>query len=443
MPSSNPPRPRPGAGRLGGLFALVAVVAALLCALGPAARADGPSLRAEPARPTNREPVTISGRFPGAGTGQAVLLQRESGMFTGDGWRPVSSTATVKGGAFAFRLKRVDGDETYRAVLPTGGGHQRVSKEFKLSVEYEPVDRRWVRGDAAANRTAFLACFDSGGDRCASNDDAGTPPTWLAVVLVLCFLGGAALVVLVAAALPKRASIVAAVAGLVAWVPVFADLAFGYAIPRIGMERNVVLAAFLYPLYLLVLLLGIAVMLGYPVLMVRLMRADVMPGGRAGRAGLFAAVLAVLVVWGQIHAHAPAVAAGPFSVKTHWLNDAVHTWSLQWPVSVLWTVLEFFATPAGLLSFGALAVASVLLPAPRGLPGTPARTSAGASALTLAHGAAANASALVVGSAALAVISIVAFAVLVLAAVALMAYVMFYVLVGFTTAAMLAYLLKR
>lgn len=439
MPSSNPPRPRPGAGRRAGrpgeLFALVAVLVALLCALGPAARADGPSLRAEPAHPTNREPVTITGRFPGAGTGQAVLLQREGGMFTGDGWQPVSSTVTVKGGAFAFHLERVDGDETYRAVVPAGGGHERVSKEFKLSVQYESVDRRWVRGDSAANRTTFFACFDSAGDRCASNDDANTSPTWLAVVLVLCLLGGAALVVLGAAALPRKAGVVAAVIGLAAWVPLFADLAFGYAIPRIGMERNAILATFLYPLYLLVLLLGIAVMIGYPVLMVRLMRADAMPAGRAGRAGLFAAVLAVLVVWGQVYEHAPAVAAGPFSVKTRWLNDAVHTWSLQWPVSVLWTILQFFATPAGLLSFGALAVASVLLPAPRGLPGS--------SALTLAHGAAANVSALVVGSAALAVISIVAFAVLVLAAVALMAYVMFYVLVAFTTAAMLAYLFRR
>jgi hypothetical protein len=224
MPPSSPPFPRLGTGRLGELLAVVAIVVAVLCALGPTAHADGASLRAEPAHPTNREAVTISGRFSGADAGRTVLL-------------------------------------------------------------------------------------------------------------------------------------------------------------------------------------------------------------------LCAAVLAVLVIWGQIYEHAPAVVARPFSVKTHWLNDAVHTWSLQWPVSVLWTILEFFATPAGLLSFGALAVVSVLLPAPRGLPGT--------SALTPAHGAAANASALIVGSAALAVISIVAFAVLVLAAVALMAYVMFYVLVAFTTAAMLAYLFKR
>ncbi|WP_131732842.1 hypothetical protein [Actinomadura formosensis] len=433
MPFSAPPCSQPGTTRFRGLLALATLVVAFLCVLAPGARADAPSLHATPSHPTNREPVTISGRFQGAASGLDVLLQREGGMFGGE-WEPAASATTRKGGSFAFHLDRVDGDETYRAVL-SGDGRRRLSKEFKLGVRYESVDRRWVRGDATGNRRTFFTCFDSTGDQCASNDDAHTSPTWLAAVLVLCFLGGAALLVWGAAALPKKVRVAAAVIGLVAWVPLFADLAFGYAIPRVGMEHNAILVTFLYPLYLLVLLLGIALMIGYPFLMTRLMRADVMPHGRPGRAGLFGAVLAVLVIWGEIYKHAPAVAAGPFAVKTHWLNDAVHTWSLQWPVSVLWTVLEFFATQAGLVSFGALALVSVLLPAPRGMPGT--------SALTLAHGTAANVSAFIVGSAAVAVISIVVFAVLVLAAVALMAYVMFYILVAFTTAAMLAYLLKR
>ncbi|MGW2308906.1 hypothetical protein [Actinomadura luteofluorescens] len=431
MPS--PLRSLPGTARFRGLLSVAALVVAFLCLFAPGARADAPSLHAAPSHPTNREPVTISGRFPGAAAGLGVVLQREGGMFGGE-WEPAASTTTRKGGSFAFRLGRVDGDETYRAVLAGDGTRRRFTKEFELGVRYESVDRRWVRGDATGNRGTFLACFDSGGDRCASDDDAHTSPTWLAAVLVLCFLGGAALLVWGAMALPKRMSAAAAVAGLVAWVSLFADLAFGYAIPRIGLERNAILVTFLYPLYLFVLLVGIAVTVGYPLLMVRLMRADVLPHGRLGRAGTFGAVLAVLVIWGEIYKHAPAVAAGPFAVRTHWLNDAVHTWTLQWPVSVLWTVLEFFATPAGLASFGALALVSVSLPAPRGLPGT--------SALTLAHGTAANVSAFIAGSAAVAVISIVAFAVLVLAAVALMAYVMFYILVAFMTAAMLAYLFK-
>ncbi|WP_222869195.1 hypothetical protein [Actinomadura chibensis] len=410
------------------------LVIAFLCVLAPAARADAPPLRATPAHPTNREPVTISGRFEGAAPGLSVLLQREDGMFGGE-WAPAASTTTRKGGSFAFRLGRVDGDETYRAVLSGGGTRRRLSKEFELGVRYESVDRRWVRGDAAGNRETLFACFDSDGDECASDDDANASPTWLIGVLVLCLLGGAALVVWGAMALPKKVRAPAAVGGLVAWVPLFHNLAFGYAIPRVGMEHNAILVTFLYPLYLLVLLFGVAVMVGYPFLMAGLMRADVMPHGRPGRAGLFGVVLAVLVVWGEVYRRAPAVAAGPFEVRTRWLNDAVHTWTLEWPLSVLWAVLEFFATPAGLVSFGALALVSVLLPAPRGLAGT--------TALALAHGTAANVSAVIVGSAAVAVISIVAFAVLVLAAVVLMAYVMFSILVAFTTAAMLAYLFKR
>ncbi|WP_187437742.1 hypothetical protein [Actinomadura decatromicini] len=410
------------------------LVIAFLCVLAPAARADAPPLRATPAHPTNREPVTISGRFEGAAAGLSVLLQREGGMFGGE-WEPAASTTTRKGGSFAFRLGRVDGDETFRAVLSGDGTRRRLSKEFELAVRYASVDRRWVRGDASGNRETLFACFDSGGDQCASDDNANTSPTWLVGVLILCFLGGGALLVWGATALPAKVRAPAAVVGLVAWVPLFYDLAFGYAIPRVGMEHNAILVTFLYPLYLLVLLLGIAVMIGYPFLMVGLMRADVMPHGRPGRAGLFGVVIAVLVAWGQIYERSPAIAAGPFAVKTQWLNDAVHTWSLHWPLSVLWTVLEFFATEAGLVSFGALALVSVLLPAPRGLPGT--------SALTLAHGTAANVSAVIVGSAAVVVISIVAFAVFVLAAVVLMAYVMFYILVAFTTAAMLAYLFKR
>ncbi|MER6810210.1 hypothetical protein ABT299_13110 [Spirillospora sp. NPDC000708] len=437
-----PTVPCPVPGRVRRLAAVLVAVAAALCGLilhapatparadAPPARADGPSLRASPARPTNREPVTISGRFPGARSGWDVSLFRETGIFGGE-WEHLATNRTGKDGTFAFRLDRVDGDETFRVLL----AGDRFSKDFKLSVRYESVDKRWIRGDATANRRAFFACFDSGGDRCQSDNDANTPPGWLAAVLVLCLLGGGALVVWAAMALPHKARAAAAAVGLVVWVPVFADLAFGYAIPRIGMEHNIVLVTFLYPLYLLVLLLGIAVMIGYPLLMVLLMREDVMPPGRAGRAILFAAVLAVLVVWGQVYAHAPAVAAGPFAVKTHWLHDAVHTWPLQWPVSVLWTVLRFFATPAGLAAFGALATLSVLLPAPK--------RPAGASMAALAHGAAANVSAVVVGSAGLAVISIVAFAALVLAAVALMAYVMFCILVAFTTAAMLLFLLKR
>ncbi|MFC4052385.1 hypothetical protein ACFOY4_22095 [Actinomadura syzygii] len=431
MPSSALPCPRRGTAWF---LAVGTLVIAFLCVLAPAARADAPSLRATPAHPTNREPVTISGRFEGAASGLSVVLQRRGGMFGGE-WEPAASATTRKGGSFAFHLGRVDSDETYRAVLSGDGTRRRLSKEFELGVRYESVDRRWVRGDASGNRETLFACFDSGGDQCASDDDANTSPTWLAGVLILCFLGGGALLVWGAMALPKKVRAPAAVVGLVAWVPLFHNLAFGYAIPRVGVEHNAILVTFLYPLYLLVLLLGIAVMIGYPFLMVGLMRADVMPQGRPGRAGLFGVVIAVLVAWGQIYKHSPAIAAGPFAVKTQWLNDAVHTWSLHWPLSVLWTVLEFFATEAGLVSFGALALVSVLLPAPRGLPGT--------SALALAHGTAANVSAVIVGSAAVVVISIVAFAVFVLAAVVLMAYVMFYILVAFTTAAMLAYLFKR
>lgn len=318
----------------------------------------------------------------------------------------------------------------------------------------EPVDRRWIRGDASGNRARFFACFGDSGDRCASDQRDAMPPGWLAVILALCLLAGAAgawylswtLIDVTADAIRDRragerfraAMTWPAIAALqVAWLVVFDNLAFGYALPRIGLQVNALAGVLLYPLYLAVLVLGLLIMIGYPVFAVGLLRSRTRSAGR--RLVLYAVVVAVLIGWRQIYLRVPAVAAGPFALRTAWLHDALHTWTLQWPIAALWQALSLFTTSGGIATFCCLALISGILP-DRRRPGrgTPARAALGA-----VHGTAVNAAALVIATVLTLVAGITAFAVLALAAAFLAAYAIYLSLAIVITGAMVSWLVKR
>jgi hypothetical protein len=317
-----------------------------------------------------------------------------------------------------------------------------------------PVDPLWVRGDVSANRATFFSCFGASGDRCASDQRDAMPSGWLAAILVVCLLAGAvgawylgrALVGVTADALRDRLTADRfravmtwpAIAALqVAWLVVFDNLAFGYALPRIGLEVNALAGLVLYPLYLAVLVLGLLIMIGYPIFAAGLLRSRTRPAVR--RLVLYAVVAAVLIGWREIYLRVPAVAAGPFALRTAWLHDALHTWTLQWPVTVLWQALRLFATPGGIATFCCLALISSILPDRRRLgPGKPARALFGA-----VHGTAVNVAALVVATALTLVVGITAFAVLALAAAFLAAYAIYYGLAILITGAMVSWLVRR
>ncbi|MFG1953980.1 hypothetical protein [Micromonospora sp. NPDC048830] len=317
-----------------------------------------------------------------------------------------------------------------------------------------PVDGRWIRGDASANRATFLACLGDSGDDCAGGERDAMPPGWLAFLLAVCLLAGAVgawylgwtLIDIAAEAIRDRRAgerlrtvgIWPALAALeVAWLVVFDNLAFGYALPRIGLEVNALAGVVLYPLYLAVLVVGLLIMIGYPVFAASLLRSRTRSAGR--RLGLYAVVVAVLIGWRQIYLRFPAVAAGPFEIRTAWLNDALHTWPLQWPITVLWQTLRFFATPGGIAAFCCLALISGVLPDRRwGGRGRPARAVVGA-----VHGTAVNAAALLTGTATTIVVGVIAFAVLALAAAFLAAYAIYYLLAMVITGAMISWLVRR
>ncbi|POM23912.1 hypothetical protein BTM25_25380 [Actinomadura rubteroloni] len=426
--------PRSGMPRVLALLAGLFVTLSVLVLAPAGARGDGPSLHVSPAHPNNREPVTVSGRFPGAGSGRDVRLEREAGMFGGE-WEAAANVTTARDGSFRVLFTRLDSDDEFRAVLLSSRGRVvATSAVLKVSVAYRSVDHRWKRGDAGANRSALFDCFGDNPD-CTSNDSAHMGPLWLMVIFVACFIAVAVLLVWIGVQIPQPAGGIVAVLAVGAWIPVFNNLAFGYALPRIGLEVNVIGATFLYPAYLLVLLLGVAVMIGYPLVAGGLIVSGMVPPGRALRFIVYAIVLGVLFGWKAIYDHSAAIAAGPFSIRTPWLHDALNTWALQWPVTALWEVLKFFASPDGLLLFAVIAAVSVALPD----PGSPGGLTAG----SLAQGAVANVAGLIVGTAVITIVSIIVFAVLVLAAVALMMYVFFYILVAFTTIAFLAFLFKR
>jgi hypothetical protein len=280
-------------------------------------------------------------------------------------------------------------------------------------------------------------------------------PGWLAFVLAACLIAGAAGVWYLAwtgidfaadAIRDRRAGerlrtvgFWPAVAVLeVGWLVVFDNLAFGYALPRIGLEVNALAGTAVYPLYLAVLALGLLLVIGYPVFAAGVLRSSALSPGRR-RLVLYAVVVAVLIGWRQIYLRVPSVAAGPFEVRTAWLNDALHTWTLQWPVTVLWETLRFFATPAGIVAFGCLALISGVLPTGRRLGhGTPSRALVGA-----VHGTAANAAALVTGVAMSVLIGTIAFAVFALALAFLAAYAIYYALVVLVTSVLVSWLVRH
>ncbi|WP_019630642.1 hypothetical protein [Actinomadura atramentaria] len=417
---------------LAALALIIGLLAGLAVMLGGPlpAHADGPSLHTSPARPNNREPVRVEGRFPGVGSERTVRLERRAGMFGGE-WETAATTYTDRDGSFSVLFQRMDSNEVFRAGLYSRSGKRTaLTKELKVEVSYLSVDHRWKRGDAAANRAALLDCFGDNPD-CTSNNSGHTGPLWLSFILAVSFIGIAVLLVMGCLKLPQPVGTIAAVAGLIGWAVAFNDLAFGYAIPRIGMEVNAIGALFVYPGYLLILVFGLALMIGYPLLAGGLMFSGAVPTSRPVRLTAYAAVLGLLFGWRAVYEHSSGIAAGPFAIRTAWLHDALHTWALQWPVTVLWESLKFFATGQGILVFAVLAAISVVLPAPDG-----------ASAGSLAQGAIANIAALVAGSAAVAVIGIVLFAIVALAALALMVYFIVAVMSAVITVAFISFLVR-
>lgn len=275
-------------------------------------------------------------------------------------------------------------------------------------------------------------------------------PGWLAFVLVVCLLAGWVGTVLLARtllavttdriedpAIRERARTIGgwALIPVVAtgWPLAFNNLAFGYALPLIGLHVDGLLGAIAYPLYLAFLALGLLIMIGYPVFAWGLARATAVYS-RAGRFALYAVVILALVGWRLVRLRFPETTAGPPEVGTPWLNDALHTWSLQGPLTALSEVLRFFSTVPGLGLLTALAVLAVTLPsgsrpASRALTGT-------------AHAAAANVGALVAGTVLAVTIGVILVAALALLALFVVIYFVYYALALAVVVAVMSWLSK-
>lgn len=288
----------------------------------------------------------------------------------------------------------------------------------------ETWSQPWVRGDVSANRAAFLACLRAFGGACSAGDP-GTwmAPGWLAFVLVVCLLAGWVGAGLLARMLlavtgdrikdPDIRKRIQTIGGrvlvpvvVVGWPLLLDNLAFGYALPRIGLDVNGFLGTLAYPLYLTFLVLGPLTMAGYPVFAWGVAQAT-MVYPRAGRFALYLTVILALVVWRIARLRFPEIASGLPEARTPWLDDALHTWSLQWPLTVLWEVPRFFSTMPGLALLGVLAGLAVALPAGR-------RT--GPRIFGLAHATAANVGALIAGTLLAATIGVILVAALALLA---------------------------
>jgi hypothetical protein len=312
------------------------------------------------------------------------------------------------------------------------------------------VDRRWVRGDVSANRAAFLACLRAAGGDCWDDPDGQMAPGWVAFVLVVCLLAGwvgagflgRALLRVTAERIedPDIREGARTIGGwalipvvAVGWPLVFDNLAFGYALPRIGLDVNGILGTVAYPLYLAFLVLGLLTMIGYPVFAWGVARATtVYP--RAGRLALYVVVMLALVGWRLVRLRFPAAASGLPEARTPWLDDALHTWSLQWPLAVLWEVLRFFSTTPGLALLLVLAGLAVALPAGR-------RTAPRISGL--AHGTAVNAGTLIAGTLLAATIGVVLVAALALLALFVVITFVYYALALAAAAAVMSWVSKQ
>ena len=314
------------------------------------------------------------------------------------------------------------------------------------------VARRWVRGNASANRAAFLACLRAPGSGCRDDQGAQMAPGWLAVLLVVCLLAGWVGAGLVGRTLLRVTTERvedpdiregARTIGLWALIPVvavgwpltFDNLAFGYALPRIGLDVNGLLGTVAYPLYLAFLVLGLITMIGYPVFAWDVARATTIYP-RAGRLALYVVVILALVGWRLVRLRFPAAASGlpEAAAGKPWLDDALHTWSLQWPLAVLWEVLRFFSTTPGLALLLVLAGLAVVLPAGR-------RTAPRISGL--AHATAANVGALIAGTLLAATIGVILVAALALLALFVVITFVYYALALAVAAAVMSWVSKQ
>jgi hypothetical protein len=309
---------------------------------------------------------------------------------------------------------------------------------LKLSVTHVSVDDRWVRGNAGANKDSLFACIDGSSD-CDPHSPGslprGTLPAGFVVFLfIVCFGAVAFLIFWASNLIPDSLRWVVVAALEVLWIPIFYNLAFGYALPRLGLDINLFAALFGYPLYLALLVLGLVIMVGYPLSVLLTIRKDPLPPERVTRAIVLAVVVGALLLWRQAYDNVPEIAAGPFSTKTVWLSDALHTWSLNWPVTALWKVLTFIATPAGIILFCTLAAISLVLPRrePTGAP-TGALT-------TLTNASVTNIVTLVVGLVVTLIIGLLLFAA---AALALFAFTIYFLIIGLTTTVVVVVVIRN
>lgn len=155
-------------------------------------------------------------------------------------------------------------------------------------------------------------------------------------------------------------------------------------------------------------------------------------GSKAAWAALILVVLAILVGWRGIYHAVPEVSAGPFNRGPQWWQHALNLWPLHLPVGTLWTLSRALTTIPGIVGFGVLGVASMVLPrrpSPTGSADlqTPGATAAWVS--TIAASATAQIAGLVIAACIAIVVGLLAVAALALAFMIFAAYVMAYALV--------------
>ena len=229
-----------------------------------------------------------------------------------------------------------------------------------------------------------------------------------------------------------RAVVVAAGAGVLA---VWVVLAFAYAVPQFTHVENYLGWMLAVPLYTCLLVAGLLLLAAVAALVVASVRDPelLQPKAWWERLLLSAAITGVLVAWHYVYEKNPDIAAGPFHRGPDWLQNAADTWCLRVPVSALWTLATFLATPTGIAIFVVCSLASLLLRAVGGTTGLFERGVSSAVTVVAAV-VGATVTSLVVG--------LVGLAIAAFALMALIAYFLYYAMLAFVASMMISWLLK-